>query len=230
MCTVCNWSAEKPQPVQIFIHNFSYARIARQLLNKSSSSCTQDRLEIIVDVHRLIWEYTVTVIQLTVNHGSHESMRSFLAQGVTNKTKLMKVKNNSSVLWCKHVWTWTGHCQGWHPDLGGTSKEWPCPCNLTRTHRAVPQPPRGTKHNISVFDVLSLRLLLDIQSLTASTQSQNVRTIPGESGGSTWLWSYADHQHRRELRFRTCPQVDYFCSRNDEKKWTQYGTLRNATR
>ena len=77
----------KPQPVQIFLHNFSYAHIARQLHNEACS-CTQDRLEIIVDVHRLIWKYTVTVIQSTVNYGSHKSMRSFLAQGVTNKTKM----------------------------------------------------------------------------------------------------------------------------------------------
>ena len=44
------------------------------------TSCTSVRLEITVDVHRLIWKYTVTVIQSTVNHGLHKSMRSFLAQ------------------------------------------------------------------------------------------------------------------------------------------------------
>ena len=49
----------KPQPVQIFFHNFSYARIAQQLHNEASS-CTQDRLEIIVDVHWLICEWLVT--------------------------------------------------------------------------------------------------------------------------------------------------------------------------
>ena len=58
----------KPQPVQIFLHDFSYALIARQPHNKANS-CTQDQLEITVDVHWLICKDTVTVIQSTVNHG-----------------------------------------------------------------------------------------------------------------------------------------------------------------
>ena len=43
----------KPQPVQIFPHDFSYARVARQPHNKASS-CTQDRLKITVDVRTLV--------------------------------------------------------------------------------------------------------------------------------------------------------------------------------
>ena len=129
----------KPRPVQIFPHNFSYARIARQLHNEASS-CTQDRLEITVDVHRLIWKYTVTVIQSTVNHGSHKSMRSFLAQGVTNKTELTEVK--ITVPYCGV--NMCGHGQVTVNDNTQISdvlrRSDPCPCNLKRTHRAVPQP------------------------------------------------------------------------------------------
>ena len=85
----------KPQPVQIFLHDFSYARIAWQPHNKANS-CTQDRLEITVDVHWLICKYTVTVIQSTVNHG-------LLREGSDEQDEVDGGENNSSVLWCEHV-------------------------------------------------------------------------------------------------------------------------------
>ena len=130
----------KPQPVQIFPHDFSYARVARQPHNKASS-CTQDRLKITVDVHWLICKYTVTVIQSTVNHGSHKSMRSFLAQGVTNKTKLTEVKITvpyCGANMCRHGQVAVDDDTQISDVLRRSD---PCPCNLKGTHRAVPQPP-----------------------------------------------------------------------------------------
>ena len=167
----------EPQPVQLFLHNFSYARITWQLHNEACS-CTQDRLEIIVDVHRLIRKYTVTVIQSTVNHGSHKSMCRFLAQGVTNKTKLTDMKITVSYRGanvCRHGQV-TVDDDTQISDVRRRSD--PCPAIRSGPIGQCPSRLDEPSHIISVLDGLSLRRLLDIQSLTASTQSEKVCTIP----------------------------------------------------
>ena len=61
-CTVCNWSVGGTPTNADLLHNFSYACIARQLHNEACS-CTQDRLEIIVDVQSYIGWFESTLLQ-----------------------------------------------------------------------------------------------------------------------------------------------------------------------
>ena len=216
----------KPQPVQIFLHNFSYAHIARQLHNEACS-CTQDRLEIIVDVHRLIWKYTVTVIQSTVNYGSHKSMRSFLAQGVTNKTKMTITVPYCGANMCGHGQVTVDY------DTQISDVLWrsdPCPCNQKQTHRAVPQPPRWTKPYY-------FRLWwIELETVTWHPVFDGLNTIrEGPHNPKRVWWIHMGMELQIISIDVNCVSepvhnVDYFRSINDEKKWTQYGTLRNATR
>ena len=223
-CTVCNWSVVETPTVQIFLHNFSYPRVARELRNEASS-CTQDRLEIIVDVHRLIWKYTVTVIQSTVNHGSHKSMRSFLAQGVTNKTKFTEGK--ITVPYCGA--NICGHGQVTVNDDTQISDVFrrsdPYPCNLKRNHRAVPQPPRGTKPYY-------FRLWwIELETVTWHSVFDGLNTIRESPHNPRKVWRIHMGMELQIISIdvncvsEPVHNVDYFRSINDEKKWTQYGIL-----
>ena len=106
-----------------------------------------------------------------MNHGLYKRMRSFLAQGETNETELTEM--GITVPYCG-----ADVCRHGQVTVDDDTKisdvlrrSDPCPSIGSEPNGQCPSRLDEPSHFISVFNGLSLRRLLDIQPLTASTQS-----------------------------------------------------------